>query len=602
MNKNVVGIYSYTSLIPEQAKTVESSTEDILKTIEYSWLVGSPERDRWRFVENLNGQYDSRLVLSWKSTFEATNLSAKARWISWVNYMKFAAIDIIESSTKLNAPASQKAKVQNLKYIAQFMCFQRHRATVEEITKGDITDFESHLKQRMVSVSYVSEMLRTLRQLWSYEFKTIKSMRFDPYVGSSLISKKAKEIGVKNGHTTTLSPEEGLTIIEKSLTLVCNSEKILSDWDMYRQLKTTYASPAHAYKTKTKRQASDLIKNVRLLYGAAIVICLSLTAMRKHELSEITVETATKLVLGDTDILTGKVRKTARVAQGKETERTTVPELVAAINVVLRLTSDVREKYKSNALFLGLSTHNCVAGGKVKSVELGFVSLYLLLELVAKHCEYTSDNLRPHMFRRFFSLMWAWRFEVGDLHYLSKMLYHNGFEFTTAYTEDEDVWQFLPEEYKELTYSIFEDTLVHDKKVGGGFSRAIERYKRLIQANVSIVSPEQTSALIEKLIERNNYIVMPAADGYCFMSESRAKNAKCSKDGVLPDYSNRNENVCGSCSNFGTTSSKKIIWQKRKEAHHKTYSATKSETIKEQAKKGIALAERMLDSINLKEV
>lgn len=597
INNKVVGLDVFSLGAPEQ---IDDSISAIPKR-SYEWLDGDPNKVEWKFVENLTGQYECRLKLTWKSTFETMNLSSIGRWKGWVSYIKEFAIMLIEGSTSLNAPGSQKAKAQNLKYVAQFMCFSRHRSSAKEITKSDVKALEIHLKEREVSVSYVSEVLRTLRQLWSEAFDNIESITFDPYVGTSEISRKAKEIGVKNGHTRTLKPDEGLSILNSALSLIENSKDTLDNYDLYRKLKTTHTCPYKAFRLRAKQRATEFLEEVRMLYGAAIVVCFTLTAMRKHELSEITEQFAQDLVTGETDILTGKVRKTAHVSEGKVTERSTVPELVKAIEVVLRLTSDVRETSKSKTLFLKLSTHNSVRGGHVALVELGLRPLYSLLDLLAKHANYEKDTLRPHMFRRFFSMMWSWRFELGDLHYLARMLFHNGFEFTRAYTDDDDVWDFLPQDIKDLTHTIFEDMLLHGRKMAGGFSRTIERYRRLIQANVHIVSPEQVSALIDKLIEKNDYTIIPAADGYCFMSKHRAKNAKCTINGVMPDYANRNEIRCGGCSNFGVSERKLAIWQRRKDAHQKTYNTTNSSELKRQAKKGMALAERMLNAIAIRE-
>jgi len=198
--------------------------------------------------------------------------------------------------------------------------------------------------------------------------------------------------------------------------------------------------------------------------------------------------------------------------------------------------------------------------------------------------------------------MWAWRFETGDLHYLSKLLYHNGYEFTTAYTEDEDVWEFMPEEMKQMTHDLFEKMLAGEKRVVSGFSRTIERYKKLLQANVTIVTPEQISDFVDLLIERSGYIVTPAADGYCFMNLLRASRAKCSINGEFPDYANRDENLCSQCSNFGVTDDRKQYWQIRFDAHKKTFENARTKELKDVAKKGMSLTMRMLNAIGSDEV
>jgi hypothetical protein len=222
------------------------------------------------------------------------------------------------------------------------------------------------------------------------------------------------------------------------------------------------------------------------------------------------------------------------------------------------------------------------------------------LNIFAFNAGYDDRTLRPHMFRRFFAMMWAWRFETGDLHYLSLLLYHNGHAFTTTYTEDEDVWLFMPDEIKKITYDLFEKMLLGEKKIAAGFSRTIQRYKSLIQANVTIISPENIQSFVHNLLDRGEYIVTPAVDGYCFMSKSRRSRSKCSTNGKDPNYSNRNESFCSICGNFGVTEDRKEHWQIRYDAHEKTYDFALTKELKKVSKKGMELTQRML--VNIEEI
>lgn len=566
----------------------------------YSWLIGSPDDEKWEFPEYLEGQYASRLRMSWDSTFKLTSLTAKHRWEYWVRTSKDICISLFESKSLFNKSSSRKNKAQNIKSICQYMCFQRHRLSLAEVDKTDVKAFEEYLKKKGVSVSYAEELLRTLRQFWSVPVNNTPKLKFDPYPRIVKLTAIARKIAIKNGHTKTLKPEVGLHLIEHGLHLVIDSKQTIENFDLYNELKKTYVDHASAYFRRTEQNVCELIKQVRILYGAAISLTLSLTAMRKHESSHIIYQDAIDLINGDKNILTGRVHKTSASLKGKETQRCAVLELQQALEVIIRLTKDVREKSNCKFLLMKLSTHNSVSRGHTSIDVLGTTSLYKLLDLFAKDAGYTEKTLRPHMFRRFFAMMWAWRFETGDLYYLSKMLYHNGYEFTSAYTEDEDVWEFMPDEMKELTHRIFEDILIGEKQIAGGFSRTVERYKRIIQAHVSVVDPELVAELVDTLIERNNYVVVPAADGYCFMSPTRASISKCSTNTIMPDYSNRNESLCAICSNFCVTDNKIEIWERRLVAHQKTFDKAVSKALKAAAKKGVTLANRMINSIEIK--
>lgn len=550
------------------------------------------EGDFWVFKENLSASYNSRLKVNWAPTVEPDLLFLKSNWGDWVKLIQSICTELFENKYASAAPGSLKNKLINIKSIAQFMCFTRHRLNFKSVDKSDIHAYEDYLKSRQFSRSYVSSLLYTLQEMWTLE----SGLTFNPYPPSSSLINHVKAIGVADGHTPTLLPKDGLYILNYCLELVMNSEQTLEHYEFYVTLKEVSVKKNHniIFKEICSYSPLILIEDVRRLYGAAIILLLSLSAMRKHEMSEIKFRDAENLISGKTEILSGLVKKTAGVKGGKLTNRETVPELIKAIEVVTLLTQDVRQKFKSDKLFLKLSTHNSVNKKATPLVELGVNSIYGILDLVTNSIPHKVQRLRPHMFRRFYAMMFVWRCEIGGLEYLSNMLFHNGHQFTEAYTEDEQVAEFLPQEVKELTYSLFEDILLHGKNITGGFSHAAERYKKLIQVNVTLSTPENASEYIAAIIERNDFTVSAAQDGYCFMSKKRLKRAKCSTDGMTPNYSNRNEKVCSSCSNFGVTVNKHHTWALRRDGHKAVLDDTSSRSLKLKAQKNVTKEDKRL--------
>jgi len=567
----------------------------------YKWLIGDPKDVDWEFPEYLNGQYPCRLKLTWNPTFKVEGITTTMRWTKWTEIGQSLCINLFESKKSITKSGSKKVLAQDVKYICQFFCFERQIMDISDVDARDIAAFENHLQKRQLSIKTVATYLRTLQRFWTSRCAHWSGLTFCPYPSSISIGSIAKQLGVKNGHTRTLLPKTGLHLLDHALNIISTSAKTLNNYDLYSNLKNQEKDHATTYFKKTNQKANKLIKEVRVLYSAAIVITLTLTAMRKHELSAILHQDAVDMVEGLADVLTGRVHKTAKVLKGKETQRQSITELNDALSVIIRLTQGVRDKTNNKLLLLRLSTHNSEVG-EHNLIPLGSHSLYILLDLFCESAGYDTGLLRPHMFRRFFAMMWAWRFEVGDLHYLSKLLFHNGYEFTKAYTEDENVWEFMTDEMKALTHSIFQDILTKEKQLVGGFSRTVERYMRLIQAKVSIVNPDHISDFVHALVERSCYIVVPAGDGYCFMSPTRASSAKCSTNGVQPDYSNRNENLCGVCPNFGVSTEKIGIWERRLSHHTKILKTTNSQDLKDAAQKGVVLAQRMINSIAFKEI
>ena len=566
----------------------------------HRWLKGSPTSDKWEFKEFLAGQYACRLSMYWVPTFNVTSASARARWYVWKTYGKSLCTYIFDEDENDGKTSSYKNFSVIIRAICEFFCFTRHCSSVSDIQKSDIDAYESYIASKELTKNYVAECIRNLRRFWTHRTDIEDGMTFDPYPSIVNVSLLAKKLGCKNGHTSTLKPEKGLGLLNHALCLVGDSERVLERFDVYMELKNSHANPSAEFKCRFGQTSKNFIQEVRALYGAAIVLVFGLSAMRKHEANQTRYEEVKGLAYGEVDTLTGRLHKTARTQTGRVTERKVVKEVQDAIKVIIRLTRPRREESGSEFLLLRLPFHNSIRTDHIPCNELATQSMYKVLDNFAKDAGYEDGKLRPHMFRRFFAMMWAWRFETGDLHYLSKLLYHNGYEFTKAYTEDEDVWAFMPEEIKQLTHDLFEKLLTGAKKIVGGFSRTIEHYIKLLQANVTIITPEQIETFALSLLERSEYIVMPAADGFCFMSKSRAKRAKCSTNGELPNYANRCEELCAICGNFGVTDDRKPYWQVRHDAHEKTYKSARTATLKDAAKKGMVLCKRVLNEISLR--
>jgi len=577
----------------------EEASERQIKDSVQRWLKGSPESNKWEFKEYLAGQYPSRLTMYWTPTMKVKTSGARARWYVWKKYGQSLCNHIFEADENLGASSSYKTFTVSIKAICEYFCFTRHCISVSDIQESDIEAYETYLANKALTRNYIAECLRNIKKFWTYKTGVKEGLNFDPYPSAVKISLLAKKLGRKNGHTKTLKPQKGLHLLDHAINIINNSKDVLDRFDVYMELKSSSSEPYKLFQRRYDQTVKSFIQEVASLYGAAISVVFSLSAMRKHEANQATYKEAKALADGDVDTLTGRVHKTAGTQTGRKTERKVVKEVQNAIKIIIRLTRPRREETGSKFLLLRLPFHNSIKRGSIPCYELATHSMYRVLDAFAKDAGYEKRSIRPHMFRRFFAMMWAWRFETGDLHYLSKLLYHNGYEFTTAYTEDEDIWSFMPNEMKQLTYDLFEKILIGDKRIVAGFSRTIEQYKKLLQASVTIVTAEQMEVFICSLLERNDYIVMPAGDGYCFMSKSRGKRAKCSKNGELPDYGNRNENLCSLCGNFGVTEDRGQYWQVRYDAHKKTYQSARTKTLKDAAKKGMEICKRMLNDINL---
>jgi hypothetical protein len=579
-----------TSLVDEKVE------EKIVPTV--NWLVNSLiVDDEWQFKPYKDAESDSKLKFYWRPVFDIEDSSAQVIWSIWKEFGKDFSVNYFENHDLFSS--SKKAFVQNVRVVISFFAIEREVVTPGDITRQDVDALEVYIEQKNASYSYVSELLRICRLFYLNSPFLSNGIQFDPYPEAiNPLSKVVKRISKPDGHTDTLYPMVGLSLLNHALRKISDSKSVLQRYEYYLQLKHSGKSNSYKiYREKYSETFREIKRKVDVLYASSILVLLTLSAMRKHEMSHIELSEAEKLLDGRQDLLTGKVFKTARTSTGKKTDRTVVKELKEALSIVVSLTAPMRKKYRSKYLFLRLlhgDGHSIES--KSTRIELAEDVLYRMLDVFAEDAGYVAGTLRPHMFRRFFSLMWAWRFETGDMEYLSDLLFHNGQQFTKVYTSDEAVWEFIPEELKILTKGVLEKALLGEKSIYFGFSRAIKKYQNLIKKSVQVVGVSKAEIIAERLVEQLGYIVMPAADGYCFMNLSRASRARCGMNG-MPEYSNRSEELCSKCPNFGVPLDRKEHWKRRYEAHKHTFETTKSSELRTAAENGMRRAQRLLNSM-----
>jgi integrase len=571
-----------------------ANSENGQNTQKYWWLDEKSNSDIWYFKQNGHASNGS-FTVNWEVhiQYEKPNLR---RWQSWKEYAQKLVIAIMESDeTNVQTPITLAGYTREVRALCLWLCFEHHLHSVGEVTKHHIEQYEKYIEARHLSFNTVITKLHIVNLM----------EKLKDYVGSGLSFKFywpgdlqaiAKKIGKPNKRTKTIKPDDFFYLLDKSLSVISDSENVdncIEKLDRIIALKSVYCRNFTPHYKKEYGESTILLYNqLRVTYASAIVVLLSLTAMRKHEATLISYEDAV-LSLNDNEYLRGTETKTSGTATGKETKRPLPEEAKTAIIIILKLTKYTRETTESDRLLLRLPFSHSVSKEHVPDYEMNTRTLYNLLDNLAESFS-LSHTLRPHMLRRAFALIWTWRFELGDLEHLSKFLYHNNHEFTKAYIDDPDVYQYLPAEMQTYTAQIFEKAFFGDVPIKGGAEKIIQRYQRLIRQKVTVLAPELLSSFIEHIIKKFGYQVIPNADGYCFMANGRGSRAMCSTDGKQPDYSNRNEEHCANCPNFGVDESRVEYWEKRRDAHVRVFNTSKDSLLLESSKDGVKRADRII--------
>ncbi|MGA6879290.1 site-specific integrase, partial [Acinetobacter sp. AND/436] len=431
-----------------------------------------------------------------------------------------------------------------------------------------------------------------------------ESLSFNPFK-TKKIYLLAKAYSVQNGHTPTLYPQEIFALLNHALKLVKESEYTLSLLKQYMEIhadSSIYHRSMYAkfYKL-TGIKSSELQSKVRALYGAAVTIILMLLAERKHELSLTKEADVLELLNTELDILIGLEKKTAGTQTGKRTERAVIQEVKDALGVILELASYNREKSKNETILLKLPFGHSDSGKGDKTFYLTTNGLYVILRHFAESAKFERIELKPHMFRRAYAMLWTWRFEIGDLEELSLMLKHNSTAFTKKYTDDEDIWQFMGETEQDLAFDLLNRAFQGKIILSGQISETLERYSRLIQAKSKLLDSTAIADFVDEFIQTNDMRVVAHSDGYCFINNKGLDKALCRTDGIGLDPIKRTDSLCLKCPNFAIDNSRKAHWERRIKLHQDVIDSSKNKKLVESSKIFISQAEKMLNSIQLAE-
>ena len=565
------------------------------------WLLNNYEDDVWKLKPHIHSDDNSRYTVNWNIFDINEYIGVFNRWDYWKSAAKELAYWIMNAPTnKCKTTSSLANFCRSIREIYEWLCFERKCFSLSEVKQEDITSFIEHVAAKKLTESTVLNKLIVISYVYSHRKYLSESFTFNPFK-SKKITALAKAYSIENGHTPTLYPQEIFGLLNHALKLVKESKLTLQLFDKYMKIHSD-TSMAHRsmylrFFKLTGVKSSDLQRQVRALYGAAITIILILLAERKHELSLTKEEDVIDLLNKDLDILVGLEMKTAGTITGKKTERAVIQEVKDALNVILELTKYTKEKSGLETILLKLPFSHSVNGTGEKSFYLTTNGLYMVLRYFANSAKFNRVDLRPHMFRRAYAMLWTWRYEIGDLEELRLMLKHNSLNFTQKYTDDEKVWEFMGKNEQDLAFDLLNRAFQKKIVVAGKMGETLERYSRIIQAKSTLLDVMSIADHIDEIIIDTGLRVVAHADGFCFINHTSLENALCRTEGIGLDPVKRKDTICMNCPNFATDNSRKPYWEKRIKLHQEVVESSKNEQLIEGSKQFIKKAEKILKDI-----
>lgn len=117
------------------------------------------------------------------------------------------------------------------------------------------------------------------------------------------MKKKARRLGRPGGHTPTIKPMELFQMINSALQIIEEADDWIEHLNFYLKAREKY-SRGHVsviFNRERGISAKILFYQPRIIYGAAIIIILSLLGERKHELTAIKYNEVLELLGNDVE-------------------------------------------------------------------------------------------------------------------------------------------------------------------------------------------------------------------------------------------------------------------------------------------------------------
>lgn len=248
-----------------------------------------------------------------------------------------------------------------------------------------------------------------------------------------------------------------------------------------------------------------------------------------------------------------------------------VPSLVArAVDILVAISQRARSLGKSQKLFQWLTPN-----GQVVGIDAG----QYLDEFAAKVevPPYIADQEKPeywhwhaHQFRRFFAILYFYRYEDASIETLSHHLRHFSIEMTRRYvTMDPEVaalwtdveWGYMGHVARQIASG--------ERSVSGAagtrLKRAARRLVDTFRRRLHVVSPERVGATLANMMQRKGLVLTPKpwVTCTCPLTAEAALAAACRRgervapNSVGPNFANAGPTVCPSCPHGMTEGAKR---------------------------------------------
>ncbi|HIF9185425.1 TPA: tyrosine-type recombinase/integrase [Photobacterium damselae] len=268
------------------------------------------------------------------------------------------------------------------------------------------------------------------------------------------------------------------------------------------------------------------------------VIIFALTARRESEVFGLQVGCVSK----DLDGLLWLNSFVAKTVQ-KYSDFTTVSLVEKAVSILERLSEKGRKKKNTNSIFVFDDTFDRPPT-TMKSINRIADDFFDFIG-IARGNNGKHWKLSEHQFRRFFAIMFYYRYEKGEADALMHELAHVDWSMTVHYLTEKETGaalRKLHQQYNKVRSNRLVDYSLRDDLGGEGFPLL----KNKIENTVSSM-PEMMREIAIETIEENNFVFDFIPSGLCLGNTPwLSEKCNCYRDGFVMQHDASSE-MCSGC-------------------------------------------------------
>ena len=269
-----------------------------------------------------------------------------------------------------------------------------------------------------------------------------------------------------------------------------------------------------------------------------VVIIFALTARRESEVFGLQVGCVSK----DLDGLLWLNSFVAKTLQ-KHADFTTVSLVEKAVSILEQLSEKGRQQKNTNSIFVFDDTFDRPPT-TMKSIN-GIADDFFGFIGIERGDNGKHWKLSEHQFRRFFAIMFYYRFEKGEADALMHELAHVDWSMTVHYLTEKETGaalRKLHQQYNKARSNRLVDYSLRDDLGGEGFPLLKDK----LEGTVSSM-PEMMREIAIETVEENNFVFDFIPSGLCLGNTPwLSENCNCYRDGFVMQHDASSE-MCSGC-------------------------------------------------------